>query len=434
MNMMFKVTRLSARSAGSPANRKTTAMTLEVEKIRQDFPILQRKIGDKPLVYLDNAATSQKPQQVIDALTDYYTRYNANVHRGVHTMSIEATEAFEQARTKVAKFIGAPESESVVWTRNISEAINLVAYSWGDQNVSAGDDIVVTAMEHHSGIVPWQQLAMRTGAELKVIPRTEDGRLDMEMAANMITAKTKIVTAVQMSSVLGTINDVKLLGKMAHDNGALIMVDAAQSAPHMPVDVGDLECDFLGFSAHKMLGPTGIGVLYGRPELLEAMPPWMFGGDMILTVSYEDASWNDLPYKFEAGTPNIADAIATGAAVDYLSELGMENVSAHEHELTEYALKRFAELERVQIMGPENIEDRGGIISFTHDTIHPHDMGTALDQMGIAIRTGHHCAMPLVRSYDVIAAARASFYIYNTADEVDALIDGLKQTEGYFLK
>ncbi len=409
-------------------------MTLDVSKIRADFPILQRKIGDNPLVYLDNAATSQKPQQVIGALTHYYTHYNANVHRGVHTMSIEATEAFEEARKKVARFIGAREPESIVWTRNISEAINLVAYSWGDTNIKSGDEIVVTAMEHHSGIVPWQQLAMRSGAELKIIPRTEDGRLDMDAAGELITGKTKMVAAVQMSSVLGTVNDVKALGKLAHDHGALILVDAAQSAPHMPIDVGDLDCDFLGFSAHKMLGPTGIGVLYGRPELLEEMPPWMFGGDMILTVSYEDASWNDLPYKFEAGTPNIADAIATGAAIDYLSDLGMDNVLAHEHALTEYALSRFSELERVTVMGPTDTKDRGGIISFMHDTIHPHDMGTALDQMGIAIRTGHHCAMPLVRSYDVVAAARASFYIYNTQDEVDLLIDGLKQTEEYFLK
>lgn len=409
-------------------------MTLDVEKIRSDFPILQRKIGNAPLVYLDNAATSQKPQQVIDALTDYYTRYNANVHRGVHTMSVEATEAFEAARSKVAKFIGAANPESVIWTRNISEAINLVAYSWGDANVKTGDEIVVTAMEHHSGIVPWQQLAMRTGANLKIIPRTEDGRLDMEAAEDLINSRTKMVAAVHMSSVLGTINDVKKLGKLAHSYGALILVDAAQSAPHMPVSVEDLDCDFLGFSGHKMLGPTGIGVLWGRPELLEAMPPWMFGGDMILTVSYDDASWNDLPYKFEAGTPNIADAIATGAAVDYLSALGMDNVLAHEEELTAYALDRFADLERIQIMGPTDTRDRGGIISFTHDTIHPHDLGTALDQMGIAIRTGHHCAMPLVRSYDVVAAARASFYIYNTTSEVDALIDGIKKTEGYFLR
>lgn len=413
---------------------KSHTVTLDVEKIRSDFPILERKIGERRLVYLDNAATSQKPKQVIDALTDYYTRYNANVHRGVHTLSVEATEAFEAARAKVAKFIGATNPESVVWTRNISESINLVAYAWGDANVKAGDEIVVTAMEHHSDIVPWQQLALRADAELKIIPRTEDGRLDMEAAGTIINKKTKMVAAVQMSSVLGTINDVKAIGKLAHDNGALILVDGAQSVPHMPVDVEELDCDFFGFSAHKALGPTGIGVLYGRRELLKAMPPWMFGGDMILTVSYDDASWNDLPYKFEAGTPNIADAIATGAAVDYLSDLGMENVQAHEEQLTEYALNRFAELERIQVMGPLDTKDRGGIISFTHDTIHPHDLGTALDRMGIAIRTGHHCAMPLVRSYDVVAAARASFYIYNTASEIDSLIDGLKQTEEYFLK
>lgn len=409
-------------------------MTLDVQKIRADFPILSRKIGKHPLVYLDNAATSQKPRQVIDALVDYYTRYNANVHRGVHTLSIEATEAFEAARAKVAKFIGAANPESIIWTRNISEAINLVAYSWGDTNVKPGDEIVITAMEHHSGIVPWQQLAARSGATLKIIPRTEEGRLNMDAAERLITRKTKIVAAVQMSSVLGTVIDVKAIGRLAHDNGALMLVDGAQSAPHMPVDVEELGCDFFGLSAHKMLGPTGIGVLYGRPEVLEAMPPWMFGGDMILAVSYEDASWNDLPYKFEAGTPNIADAIATGAAVDYLAALGMDNVRSHEIELTGYALDRFAELERVRLLGPRDNADRGGIISFVHDTIHPHDLGTALDQMGIAIRTGHHCAMPLVRSYEVVAAARASFYIYNTPSEVDALIEGIKATERYFLK
>jgi cysteine desulfurase/selenocysteine lyase len=409
-------------------------MTFDVAKIRADFPILKRRIGDVPLVYLDNAATSQKPKQVIDALTDYYTRYNANVHRGVHTMSVEATETFEAARTKVAKFIGVRQPESVIWTRNISEAINLVAYSWGDANVQAGDEIVITAMEHHSDIVPWQQLAMRSGAKLRIIPRTDAGRLDMDAARKIINGKTKIVAAVQMSSVLGSINDVKALGKLAHDNGAIILVDGAQSAPHMPVNVEDLDCDFFGLSAHKMLGPTGIGVLYGRPELLKAMPPWMFGGDMILEVSYEKASWNELPYKFEAGTPNIADAIATGAAVDYLSALGMENVRAHEIEITGYALERFAELDRVQVIGPTDNVERGGIISFNHDDVHPHDLGTALDRMGIAIRTGHHCAMPLVRSYDVVAAARASFYIYNTHEEVDALVDGIKQVERYFRK
>jgi cysteine desulfurase/selenocysteine lyase len=409
-------------------------MTLDVAKIRADFPILERRIGDAPLVYLDNAATSQKPRQVIDALTDYYIRYNANVHRGVHTMSVEATEAFEAARTKVAKFIGVRQPESVIWTRNISEAINLVAYSWGDANVHAGDEIVITAMEHHSDIVPWQQLALRSGAKLSIIPRTDAGRLDMDAARTIINVKTKIVAAVQMSSVLGSINDVKTLGTLAHENGAIILVDGAQSAPHMPVNVEDLDCDFFGLSAHKMLGPTGIGVLYGRPELLKAMPPWMFGGDMILEVSYEKASWNEWPYKFEAGTPNIADAIATGAAVDYLSALGMENVRTHEIEITGYALERFAELERVQVIGPTDNVERGGIISFNHEDVHPHDLGTALDRMGIAIRTGHHCAMPLVRSYDVVAAARASFYIYNTHEEVDALVDGIKQVERYFRK
>jgi cysteine desulfurase/selenocysteine lyase len=409
-------------------------MTFNVQKIRADFPILDRKVGDRPLVYLDNAATSQKPRQVIDAITDYYTRYNANVHRGVHTLSIEATEAYEEARAKVARFIGAAEPSSIIWTRNISEAINLVAYSWGNANVRAGDEVVTTAMEHHSDIVPWQQLALRTGATLRIIPRTEDGLLDMEAAEKIIGPKTKLVAAVQASSVLGTINDVKTLGKMAHSHGAVMLVDGAQSVPHMPVNVQELDCDFFGFSAHKMLGPTGIGVLYGRPELLDAMPPWMFGGDMILEVTYEDASWNDLPYKFEAGTPNIADAIATGAAVDYLTALGMKNVRSHEKQLTAYALKRFAEFETIRVLGPRAPAIRSGIVSFTHDTIHPHDLGTALDRMGIAIRTGHHCAMPLVRSYGVVAAARASFYIYNTEDEVDTLVGGIKEAERYFRK
>ena len=409
-------------------------MPLDVNSIRADFPILQREVAGRPLVYLDNAATSQKPRQVIDALTDYYSGYNSNVHRGVHTLSMQATEAFEDARSKVANFIGAPHPESVIWTRNSSESINLVAYSWGDANVHEGDEIVTTAMEHHSDIVPWQQLATRAGATLRIIPRTESGLLDMDAARTIINSRTRLVAAVHMSSVLGTINDVHELGKMAHSNGAVILVDGAQSVPHMPVDVIDLDCDFLVFSAHKMLGPTGIGVLYGRPELLEQMPPWMFGGDMIREVSYEDATWNDLPYKFEAGTPNIAGAIATGAAVDYLSVLGMDNVRKHEITLTEYALERFAELETVTLMGPRDPQIKGGIFSFIHDSIHPHDLGTALDREGIAIRTGHHCAMPLIRSYDVVAAARASFYIYTTEQEISALVQGIKDAERYFSK
>jgi len=410
------------------------ATHLDVESIRADFPILTRQVNGRTLTYLDNAATSQKPTQVIQSLVDYYERYNSNVHRGVHTLSIEATEAYEEARGKVQRFINAPSPESIIWTRNTSESLNLVAYTWAEANVGAGDEIVTTAMEHHSNIVPWQQLAMRKGATLKIIRETENGRLDMDHAAELITERTKIVATTHMSNVLGTVVDVKALADAAHKVGAVILIDAAQSVPHMPVDVQALDCDFMAFSAHKMLGPTGIGVLYGRPEILEVMPPWMFGGDMILEVSYEDASWNDLPYRFEAGTPNIADAIATGAAVDYLDALGMDNVWAHEQQITAYALKRFAELEGINLLGPREVEDKGAVISFSHDSVHSHDLGTALDQLGIAIRTGHHCAMPLIRSHGIVSAARASFYIYNTEAEVDVLIDGLKEAERYFSK
>jgi len=410
------------------------AKNLDVESIRADFPILTRQVNGRTLTYLDNAATSQKPSQVIQSLVDYYERYNSNVHRGVHTLSIEATEAYEDARGKVQRFINAPSPESIIWTRNTSESLNLVAYTWAEANVGAGDEIVTTAMEHHSDIVPWQQLAMRKGATLKIIRETENGRLDMEHAAELITERTKIVATTHMSNVLGTVVDVKALADAAHAVGAVILIDAAQSVPHMPVDVQALDCDFMAFSAHKMLGPTGIGVLYGRPEILEVMPPWMFGGDMILEVSYEDASWNDLPYRFEAGTPNIADAIATGAAVDYLEALGMDNVWAHEQQITAYALDRFSELEGINLLGPREVEDKGAVISFSHESVHSHDLGTALDQLGIAIRTGHHCAMPLIRSHGIVSAARASFYIYNNEAEVDVLIDGLEEAQRYFSK
>ena len=404
----------------------------ELDAIRADFTILSRKVNGQDLVYLDNAATSQKPKQVIQALTDYYEQTNANVHRGVHTLSIEATDGYELARTKVAKFINAPRSEEVIWTRNTSESLNLVAATWADANIGEGDNIVISAMEHHSNIVPWQQLAAKKNAELRYLAAGEDGLLDVSDVDSIIDSRTKIVAVTHMSNVLGTINPVAMLAERVHAAGGVILVDAAQSVPHMPVDVQVLDADFLCFSAHKMLGPTGIGVLYGKYDLLEAMPPYMFGGDMILEVTYEDATWNDLPYKFEAGTPNIADAIATGAAVDYLNDLGMDNIWKHEQELTTYAMERVLSLDTVRVLGPQDPSLRGGVISFIHDTIHPHDLGTALDQQGIAIRTGHHCAMPLVRSFDVVAAARVSFYIYNTKSEVDALVNGISETEGYF--
>ena len=406
----------------------------DVEKVRGDFPILSTRINGRPLVYLDNAATSQKPRSVIRAISDYYERSNSNVHRGVHTLSMMASEAYEEARAKVQRFVGAPEVESIVWTRNATESINLVAASWGLSNLREGDEIVATGMEHHSNLVPWQQLAGRTGAVLKLISVQGDGTLDMESAGEAITERTRLVAVTHVSNVLGTVNPVKDLAARAHSVGAVILVDGAQSVPHMPVDVVDLECDFLAFSAHKMLGPTGVGVLYGRPELLDAMPPYMFGGDMVLRVTYEDASWNQVPYKFEAGTPNIAGAVGTGAAVDYLTALGMESVWAHEQRLTAYALERMRELELVTVMGPQDPAGRGGTISFSHEWIHPHDLGTVLDSMGIAIRTGHHCAMPLVRSYGLTASARASFYVYNNEEEIDLLIDGLKEAERYFTK
>jgi len=406
----------------------------DVATVRADFPILSRKINDHPLVYLDNAATTQKPRQVIDAITNYYEQTNSNVHRGVHTLSIEATDAYEVARAKVAKFINAPRPETVIWTRNTSESLNLVAATWADKNVGEGDNIVITAMEHHSNIVPWQQLAARKHAELRYLAAGKDGLLDMANIESTIDSRTKIVSATHISNVLGTVNPVAELANRAHEVGAVILIDAAQSVPHMAVDVQAIDADFLCFSAHKMLGPTGIGVLYGKYDLLDEMPPFMFGGDMILEVTYEDAKWNELPYKFEAGTPNIADAIATGVAVDYLTDLEMDNVWEHEQQLTAYALDRLTALNGITIFGPEDPALRGGVISFVHDKIHPHDLGTALDQQGIAIRTGHHCAMPLIRSYDVVAAARASFYVYNTKTEIDALVSGINDTERYFVR
>ena len=381
----------------------------DVEKIRLDFPILAKEIFGNPLVYLDNAATSQKPRQVIDALVDYYENFNANVHRGVHTLSMEATDKYEDAREKVSSFINSESSDSVIWTRNASESLNLVAYSWGENNINEGDEILLTPMEHHSNLVPWQELARRKNADIKFIPMLENGTLDMDRVDDLITEKTALVSAVHMSNALGTINPVRELGVKAHRMGAKILVDGAQSVPHMPTDVQELNCDFLVFSGHKMLGPTGIGALYVKKEILESMEPFLTGGEMVLEVSYEEASWADLPMKFEAGTPNIADSIGLGSAVDYLNVLGMENVREHEKDLTTYALNRF-----------KNADLEG------------HDLGTFLDRIGIAVRTGHHCAMPLVRSLGVAATARASFYLYNTKKEVDILVDGVTEALRYF--
>ena len=406
----------------------------DVERIREDFPILSRKIHGKPLVYLDNAATTQKPSQVIDSLVNYYENFNANVHRGVHSLSMEATDMFEQARVKVSDFINAETSETLIWTRNASESLNIVAHSWARTHIGEGDEILLTPMEHHSNLVPWQELARIKGANIRFIPMTEDGLLNLEDIESLINEKTRLVSVVHMSNALGTINPVKELGQMAHSVDAKFLVDGAQSVPHMPTDVQDLDCDFLAFSGHKMMGPTGIGGLYVKMDTLETMEPFMTGGEMVLEVTYEKASWADLPMKFEAGTPNIADAVALGAAVDYLENLGMDNVHQYEQELTSYALKKFSEVEAlgIDLFGPRDTNNRGGILSFTTAEVHPHDLGTILDRMGIAVRTGHHCAMPLIRSLGVAATARASFYIYNTIEEIDALIEGITEALRYF--
>jgi|TARA_Y100000310_G_scaffold144119_1_gene143423 cysteine desulfurase/selenocysteine lyase len=404
----------------------------DVKKIREDFPILSRELYGKPLVYLDNAATSQKPRQVIDALTDYYTNYNANVHRGVHTLSQEATDLYEGARTKVARFINADEPEEIVWTRNTTESINLVAHTWAKANIQAGDEIVVTPMEHHSNLVPWQQVARESGAKLRIMPLAEDAGLDMSQIDQYITSRTKLLAMVHVSNGIGAVNPVKELAAKARKVGAAVLVDGAQSVPHMPVDVKDIDCDFMAFSGHKMLGPTGIGALYVKRETLEEMDPFLTGGEMVLEVWYDRASWNDLPMRFEAGTPNIADAVGLGAAVDYLEGIGMENIRQHEVQLTEYALDAFKEIEAVDLFGPLESERRGGILSFHTDIVHPHDLGTFLDRDAIAIRTGHHCTMPLMRSLGVVASARASLYLYNTEEEIDCLVDSLKRALRYF--
>jgi cysteine desulfurase/selenocysteine lyase len=405
----------------------------DVEQVRRDFPILKRQINGTQLVYLDNAATSQKPQSMIDSLVDYYSNYNSNVHRGVHTLSVEATDAYEIARQKIADFINAPSPENIVFVRNTSEAINLVAYTWVASNLKAGDRIVTTEMEHHSNLVPWQEAVARVGGELKMLKMADDYTLDISDLDELLTPNTKLVAITQMSNVLGTITPAKEIVAAAHRAGALALVDAAQSVPHMAVDVQDLDCDFLAFSGHKMAGPMGIGVLYVKGEVLEQMEPFMHGGEMVLEVTYEKATWADLPMRFEAGTPSVADSIALGVAVDYLTGLGMDQIRKHEIALTTYALGRFKELEEVTTYGPTDMSIRGGVISFTMGDVHPHDIGQVLDQAGIAIRTGHHCAMPLVRSkLHLAATARASFYLYNTEEEVDALIDGLKTTLRYF--
>ena len=402
----------------------------DVEEIRRHFPILERRINDKKLVYLDSAATSQKPRQVLNALSEYYEEHNANIHRGVHRLAEEATAAYEGARGKVARFLGAPDTTGLIFTRGTTESINLVAHAWGRKALREGDEILLTEAEHHSNLVPWQLAAQTTAAKLRFIPIREDGTLDMEEAGRLIGPRTKLVGCIHASNVLATINPVEELAKLAHDAGALMLVDGAQSAPHLPVDVEALGCDFFACSGHKMLGPTGVGALWGRPELLEEMDPFLGGGEMIREVHLDHSTYNDLPYKFEAGTMNIAQAVGLGAAVDYLDDLGMKNVREHERRLGEYAYRRLSELEGVTIYGPK--EGRTGLVSFSLPDLHPHDISQLLNEEGVAIRSGHHCAQPLMRRLGLTATARASFYLYNTEEEVDALVEGLERAREFF--
>ncbi|MGD9317526.1 MAG: cysteine desulfurase [Anaerolineae bacterium] len=419
---------------------------LDVNQIRADFPILKRQVHGKPLVYLDNAATSQKPESVLQAMDDYYRSYNANIHRGVHTLAEEATEAYEQARRKVGRFVNAYSPREIVFVRNTTEAINLVALTWGRANVGPGDVIVLSVMEHHSNLVPWQLLAQATGAQLEFIGLDPQGRLVLDDLDRILdrygapgsdsAGRVRLVGISGMSNVLGSINPVAEIAARTHTAGALLLVDGAQSVPHIPVDVRALGVDFLAFSAHKMLGPTGIGALWGRKEILQAMPPFLGGGDMIKSVHLRESEWNDIPHKFEAGTPNMAHAVGFGAAVDYLKGMGMETVQAHEQAMAAYALDRLATVPNLRIYGPPAAE-RGGVVTFNlikdgELLIHPHDLASILDREGIAIRAGHHCAQPLMEHYGVPATARASFYVYNTEEEVDRLVEALYKAQEIF--
>ena len=407
---------------------------LSIENIRKDFPILKRKVRDnKPLVYLDNASTTQKPKQVIDAITNYYNNYNANIHRSVYSIAEEATEAYEKVRDKVAKFLNISKREEIIFVRGTTEGINLVAYAWGRKYIKEGDIIVTTEYEHHSNIVPWQLLVKEKGAKLEYIEIDDNGELILDQLDKYLaTGKVKLVVFSLMSNVLGTISDAEKIISKCHEAGVKTLVDAAQAVPHMSVDVTKLGCDFFAFSAHKMLGPTGIGVLWVRKSVLETMDPFHGGGDMIREVHKYETTWNDLPYKFEAGTPNIAGVIGFGSAIDYLSQLGMETVRKHEMELTQYALDKMSQIKGIVIYGPKDVSKRGGVISFNFHDVHPHDVATIVDREGIAIRSGHHCAQVLMEKLDVAATNRASFYIYNTKQDVDKLIQSLEKVSELF--
>ena len=413
---------------------KIQANTYSLEEIRNDFPVLNRRVrDDKKLVYLDNAATTQKPNQVIDAITDYYQNHNSNIHRAVHALAEESTEAFEVTRDKIAKFLNIQNREEIIFVKGTTEAINLVAYSWGRDNVQKGDIVVTTEYEHHSNIVPWQLLTQETGAELKYIDIDDNGELMLEQLDEYLaTGKVKLVAISHVSNVLGTITDVQKVIKKCKNAGAKILVDGAQAVPHMKVDIASLGCDFYAFSAHKMLGPTGVGVLWARKELLENMRPFQGGGDMIREVHKYETTWNDLPYKFEAGTPNVADVICFSAAIDYLVNIGIDNVRNHEIELTKYALEKMSKVKGLTIYGPKDPQKASGVISFNFNDVHPHDVATIIDKNGVAIRSGHHCAQVLMEKLNVAATNRASFYIYTTKEEVDTLINSLDQVAEVF--
>ena len=408
-------------------------MAFDVNQVRNDFPILQREIRPGvSLVYLDSTATAQKPEAVIEAMDNYYRQSNANIHRGVHALAEAATSIYEESREKIAGFIKAPSARQVIYTRNTTESINLVAYSWGRANLKQGDLVILTEMEHHSNLVPWHMLSEEKGIRLEFIPVTEDGLLDLDVYRTLLGQNPRLVAFTHMSNVLGTINPAAEMIKLAHQVGALTLVDAAQSIPHFGVDVQSLDADFVAFSAHKMVGPTGIGALYGKEDVLDKMPPFMGGGDMIKVVKLRSFKPNDLPYKFEAGTPAIAETAGFGAAVDYLSGLGMDNIARHEHEITEYALERLEEIPGLKLMGPLSADKKGGVASFTLDQVHPHDVAQILDGDGIAVRAGHHCAQPLHEKFGIPASTRASFYLYSTKEEVDLLVKGIYKVKRYF--
>ena len=418
------------RQVLAPAALEVPGVSFDVWRIREDFPILRRKVHGKPLVYLDNAATSQKPDAVIKALTRYYTLENSNVHRGVHALSEQATRDYEDARTKAKRFLNAASEREIIFVRGATEGINLVMHSYGRKHVQAGDEVLITTMEHHSNIVPWQILCEEKGARLRVAPINDAGELILEDFEKLLNPSTRFVSVAHVSNALGTINPVQRIVEMAHRRGIPVLVDGAQAAPHLKIDVRELDCDFYVISGHKMYGPTGVGVLYGKAELLEAMPPYQGGGDMISSVSFEKTTYNQLPYKFEAGTPDIAGVIGLGAAIDYLDEIGLEKAAAHEHELLSYANAAISRIPGVRLIG--TAREKAGVLSFVVEGVHPHDVGTILDQEGIAIRTGHHCAQPLMQRFGVPATARASLALYNTSEEIDALVAGLHKVKKVF--